>query len=264
MASDTGGTRVRDGIHQVFGIPIWNQSLEAATQETVDVAARGERRSIYFVNAHCVNVAARNPDYYAVLKSGGRVYADGSGLAIASFLCGDPLHDNVNGTDMFPLLCEAAAARGIPIALLGAAPGVASTCAANMKTRFPGLDVAFVEDGYFDRSREGELIDRLNRSGAKILLVAFGVPLQELWIHHHANQIQVPVLLAVGGLFDFYSGLRRRAPWILRKTGMEWTFRLMQEPKRLFGRYIFGNPEFLLRAAWLRFKGKDRLAFYLK
>ncbi len=246
-------------IHRLFGISIWDETLKDATRAILEAAQSGERRTVYFVNAHCINVAVRNPDYLDALKKVDRAYADGSGLAIAARLAGSPLRDNVNGTDMFPLLCEYAARENIPIALLGAKPGIAVRCAENMKARFQGLQFSFVEHGYFDRSEEAEMIQRLNASGAKILLVAFGVPFQELWIQRNAAILKAPVLLAVGGLFDFYSGLRVRAPLLLRKTGFEWVYRLAQEPMRMFVRYVIGNPLYLSRIFFLRLKGKKYL-----
>jgi N-acetylglucosaminyldiphosphoundecaprenol N-acetyl-beta-D-mannosaminyltransferase len=244
---------------QLFGLTIENVTLAAATRSVIDDAERVRRRLVFFVNAHCVNVAARNAEYLHALQHAGRLFADGSGLALASRLAESPLADNVNGTDMFPLLCEEAARRKLPIALLGAEPGVVDRCAANMRQRCPKLQIAWTHHGYFSPEQEPGLLESLNRSGARVLLVALGVPRQELWLTRCAPQIETPVQMAVGGLFDFYSGRRLRAPAVLRRAGLEWTFRLAQEPRRLFGRYIMGNPVFLARAMRLRVEGREAL-----
>lgn len=243
---------------RIFGLPIANVTLENATNTIISAAQRNEKRHVFFVNAHCVNVAAQDKEYLQTLQSIDGIYPDGSGLALAAKLLGSKLVDNPNGTDLFPMLCERAAADGVPIAFIGAKPGVAEECARRMTERFPALKVVCTEHGYFNRTEERQVIERLNASGAKILLVAMGVPAQELWISRCSPKLSIPVLIAVGGLFDFYSGRRHRAPLILRKTGMEWTFRLAQEPVRLFKRYILGNPLFIART--LRMRMSDSLS----
>lgn len=243
---------------RIFGLPIANVTLDNAAETIISAAKRNEKRHVFFVNAHCVNVAAQDKEYLQTLQSIDGIYPDGSGLALAAKLLGSKLVDNPNGTDLFPLLCERAAAEGVPIAFIGAKPGVAEECARRMIARYPGLKVVATEHGYFNRTEERQVIERLNASGAKILLVAMGVPAQELWISRCSPKLTIPVLIAVGGLFDFYSGKRQRAPLILRKTGMEWTFRLAQEPVRLFKRYIVGNPLFIART--LRMQMFDSLS----
>ena len=106
----------------------------------------------------------------------------------------------------------------------------------------------WVEDGYLSSDAEDVKLAELNTSGARLLLVAKGVPAQERWIAAHAARLTVPVILGVGALFDFYSGTVPRAPPLVRKLRMEWAYRLLQEPRRLFRRYVLGNPEFIARA----------------
>lgn len=239
----------------LFGLPISNVSLEEASAGLVKAAKEGLRRQVFFVNAHCVNVAARDRGYLDVLRGAHLLYADGSGMRLAARLAGQRLRDNVNGTDLFPLLCRDAAAAGMGIALLGARPGVAERCAENMRRRFPGLRVVWTHHGYLKDEEVPALIASLNASGAGLLFVAMGVPAQELWIARHAGALQAPVLLAVGALFDFYSGEVSRAPVFMRKLGLEWMYRLLLEPRRMFARYVLGNPTFVLRALLRRTKG---------
>jgi N-acetylglucosaminyldiphosphoundecaprenol N-acetyl-beta-D-mannosaminyltransferase len=177
-------------------------------------------------------------------------------MALAARLWGRPLSHNVNGTDLFPEICKAAAAASVPIALLGAAPQVARACAAKIEKEYPGLRVVWHEHGFLSSSQEAESLADLNASGAKILFVAKGVPLQELWIAANAGKLAPPVILAVGALFDFYSGRVKRAPPLIRALRAEWAFRLYNEPFRLFRRYVFGNPAFLARALLWRLAGR--------
>lgn len=243
----------------LFGLPIRNETLPEASASLVKAASGGLRRQVFFVNAHCVNVAARDREYLATLGAADLLFADGGGMRLASKLAGLLLRDNVNGTDLFPLLCRDAAAAGVSIALLGARPGVAQRCGENMARRFPGLRVAFTHHGYLGDADVPALIHDLNESGAGLLFVAMGVPAQELWIARHAEALRIPVLLGVGALFDFYSGEVSRAPVFLRKLGLEWVYRLMLEPRRMFARYILGNPVFVLRALLRRMRGRDAL-----
>jgi N-acetylglucosaminyldiphosphoundecaprenol N-acetyl-beta-D-mannosaminyltransferase len=235
-----------------MGLRFWDTGLDSAAHFLVQAAASGQRLQVYFVNAHCVNVAARDASYANLLKGAPFLFADGAGMALAARLAGDALANNVNGTDLFPRICAAAAAASVPLAFLGARPGVARQCAIQMERTYPGLKVVWVEDGYLSSEAEEQKLADLNASGARLLFVAKGVPMQERWMAEHAARVAAPVILGVGALFDFYSGAVARAPQLLRSLRMEWAYRLAQEPRRLFRRYVFGNPEFVARAVLWR------------
>lgn len=248
-----------DDFIPLFGLPIRNSTLPETAAMLVTDAQAGTRRQVNFVNAHCVNVAARDKNYLAALTGSDLLFADGSGMRLAARLAGLDLRDNVNGTDLFPLLCQAAAAAGVGVALLGARPGVAQRCGDNMMQRYPGLKVVWSHHGYLKDMDQSALLESVNASGAGLLFVAMGVPMQELWIARHANGLRVPVLLGVGALFDFYSGEVSRAPALVRKLGMEWVYRFLLEPRRMFSRYILGNPLFIGRALIRRAMGRQTL-----
>jgi len=230
-----------------FGIPIVNTTMDEAVDWILAEAAGSRRRLMAFVNPDCLNIAWKHAEYHAVLAHADRVLPDGIGIHLGCRMLGQALKANVNGTDMFPLLCEAAAREGISIYLLGARPGVARAAASNMVARYPDLKVAGARDGYFELDDEKAVVDEINESGARILLVAFGAPRQELWLKRWRDQLAPPVCMGVGGLFDFYSGRIPRAPVWMREMGLEWVFRLMQEPGRMWRRYVIGNPLFLHR-----------------
>ncbi len=237
-----------------MGLRYWDVDLAHVARFIVDKAVAGERLQVFFVNAHCVNVAARDPEYARLLQNSPFLLADGAGMALAARIFGIRLGHNVNGTDLFPLLCAEAAARRVPVAFLGARGNVAANCAAHMERQHPGLKVVWVADGYLAAEEETRQLRVLDESGAKLLFVAKGVPAQEHWIAAHAGQISAPVVLGVGALFDFYSGAMPRAPLYMRKLRLEWLYRLLQEPRRLFGRYVLGNPEFVARALLWRLR----------
>jgi exopolysaccharide biosynthesis WecB/TagA/CpsF family protein len=259
MGRFIGSNMAQNETVDIFGLTIRNVALAEASALLVNAASAHLRQQVFFLNAHCVNVAMSNKKYVEALRAADLRFADGSGMRIAAKLAGVTLRDNVNGTDLFPLLCRDAARNGVSIGLLGARPDVAARCAETMASRFPGLRVAFTHHGYFSEADTPSIIRSINESGTGLLFVALGVPSQELWIARHAAELQVPVILGVGALFDFYSGSVRRAPLAFRKLGMEWAYRFLLEPRRLFARYVFGNPLFIWRVVVRRLRGRDSL-----
>jgi N-acetylglucosaminyldiphosphoundecaprenol N-acetyl-beta-D-mannosaminyltransferase len=121
------------------------------------------------------------------------------------------------------------------------------------------LKVAYVQDGYFPAAQTDAVLQALRESQAQLVFVAMGVPRQEQFIHQHGDALGATVRLGVGALFDFYSGAVPRAPRMLRRLGMEWLFRFLIEPRRLFARYVLGNPQFLARVLWRRLRRREAL-----
>ena len=195
------------------------------------------------MNADCINPAARNEEYGRVVRLSDLVLGDGVGVRLFSRLIGEPLKENVNGTDMFPRLCAALEGTSHSLYLLGGRAGVALDVATWIRTRYPECRVAGFHDGYFDASEENAVIRDIERSGATLLLAAFGAPRQEVWLRDHLSSTGARVGIGVGGLFDFFSGRVPRAPMWMREAGLEWLLRLSQEPRRLFWRYGPGNLE---------------------
>jgi N-acetylglucosaminyldiphosphoundecaprenol N-acetyl-beta-D-mannosaminyltransferase len=234
---------------RVFGLRFMDVTLERAAEHLVECAEADRRTRVGFVNAHCLNVSMRDPELGRALTGADVLFADGAGMLLASRMHGQGLRHNVNGTDLFPRLVDRAEVEGVSLALLGGAPGVVDRCVDALRLTHPGLRIAYSHDGFFDRASDARIVDAINDSGAKILLVAMGVPLQEKWIQDQGDRLQVPVIIGVGALFDFVSGRVPRAPRLIRALKCEWLFRLAIEPRRLFVRYALGNPMFVMRAA---------------
>lgn len=245
----------------LFGLSLTDHTLAEAAEYIINLAGDEGKHTVHFVNAHCVNVAARDKNYFDALRASSVLYADGTGMRITARMTSMSFRDNVNGTDLFPCLCRLAAQRDIGIGLLGAKPGVAQEVADNMTSQFPGLSIPFTQDGYFAEKDIKGILKNIKSAGIDILLVALGVPKQELFIQRFRQQLDVPVALGVGALFDFYSGRFRRAPVWMRNAGMEWLFRLALEPRRLAGRYLAGNVKFLGRALARRAQGSNVLQY---
>jgi exopolysaccharide biosynthesis WecB/TagA/CpsF family protein len=241
---------------EILGLTLANTTMDDAVAWMVGRARARRRTLVAFANPDCINIAQDNLPYRRVLQRADRVFADGIGIRIAARLLGHKMADNVNGTDLFPQLCGAAARNGLKVFMLGARPGLAEKGAAAMCERFPNLSIAGTRHGYFEPAETDKVIAEINGSGADILLVAMGAPQQELWLARHADELTVPVRLGVGGLFDFYSGRIPRAPAWMREAGFEWAWRLRCEPGRLWKRYLVGNPVFLARVMHQRALGR--------
>ncbi|QZA78950.1 WecB/TagA/CpsF family glycosyltransferase [Deefgea tanakiae] len=207
----------------------------------------GQFHRIAFVNPHCANLASQNPRYRGMLNAADLLLPDGSGVLLASRMLGTPLKENTNGTDLFPVLCRYWQQQKARVYLLGAHRGVAGRMAEQLLWEYPGLHIAGSQHGYFAEEDTPNIIQKIRDTHPDVLLVAMGVPKQDMWIAEHLAQLQTPVAMGVGGLFDFYSGRISRAPVWLREIGMEWSWRLIQEPRRMWQRYLVGNFTFLAR-----------------
>jgi len=157
--------------------------------------------------------------------------------------------ENLCGTDFLPHLCKKLQTTpgNNALYLLGARPGVAQKVARWITRHYPDVKIAGWQHGYYSCEEEPEVLSRIKSSGANILLVAFGAPRQDVWIHKKLPETGVKLAMGVGGLFDFYSGRIPRAPIWVRELGMEWVYRLAQEPRRMWRRYVLGNGLFLIR-----------------
>jgi len=231
----------------IAGIRLLNLGMDELVAAIDAAVASGTRTQIAFVNPACVNIAAADPLYRATLAHADWVCPDGIGMMIAGRILGRPIRQNLNGTDLFPRLCATAAHHGHRIYLLGARPGVAEAVSRWARGRFPTLRIAGTRSGYFDAANTDEVVAEIRDSGADILLVAMGVPHQDLWLRHNLKRTGATVGIGVGGVFDFYSGRIPRAPLWLREIGGEWVWRLLQEPHRMWRRYLVGNAVFIWR-----------------
>jgi N-acetylglucosaminyldiphosphoundecaprenol N-acetyl-beta-D-mannosaminyltransferase len=171
-------------------------------------------------------------------------------VRLAGKLFNRNIRQNVNGTDLFPELCAAAEKMGLSFYLLGGRAGIAERVAEWMTARHPRLRVAGWRDGYFSSGELPSVLAGIRASRAEILLVAMGAPTQEKWLRQNLPDTGARLGIGVGGLFDFYSGRMPRAPIWMREIGMEWVYRFLQEPERMWRRYLVGNAVFLARVLW--------------
>jgi exopolysaccharide biosynthesis WecB/TagA/CpsF family protein len=246
-----GGTRSgAPAAAELFGIGLNDTTVADASRDLVEAARTGRRARVVFANAHVINEVATRSGYGRIVATADRVFADGSGMALAARLAGTPLRDNVNGTDLFPRLAADAAATGQTIFLLGGRPGTADAARNRMEGFGLGASIVASHHGFFEPGSTGEdaAIAAANASGASIVLVGMGVPLQDEWIARMGDRLAAPVRIGVGGLFDYFAGNVSRAPHVFRVIGCEWMWRLVLEPRRMAKRYLLGNALFMTRA----------------
>ena len=199
----------------------------------------GRSIELFFLNAHCFNLAQKDREYFDILNSCDYLLNDGIGIKIASKIEKLVLKKNLNGTDFIPEIAEMASKKGYKIFLLGAKDGIAEEAAVKLKEKFEGLQIAGVHSGY---GLDDSVLEMINNSKADILIAGMGVPMQEKWIRENKSKLgSVKLFVGGGAILDFLSQRIRRAPLFMRKFGLEWVFRLCLEPGRLWRRYLVGN-----------------------
>ncbi|MFQ5749770.1 MAG: WecB/TagA/CpsF family glycosyltransferase [Planctomycetota bacterium] len=246
---------------RILGIRIHNLTMEESLQAILSRLDRPGAGQVSFVNAHCANLAWKDPEYRRILDTSDLVFADGIGMQVAGRILGCPIRDNVNGTDLFPRLCAILEGTGKRVFLLGGRDGVAAGVRGWIARHHPGTVVCGIQNGFFSLAEEDQIVARIRDARADVLLVALGVPAQEKWIARVQADTTARLAFGVGGLFDFYSGRIPRAPGWMQRSGVEWVWRLAQEPGRMWKRYLLGNFTFLFCVLRERFRGLPAARF---
>lgn len=174
------------------------------------------------------------------------VTADGAAVVWASRLLGHPLAERVTGIDLMDALLERAASRGYGVYLLGARAEVVASAASELRHRFPALRIVGEHHGYFGPAEEDDVVAGIAAAQPDLLFVALETPQKELFLERHRSVLRIPFAMGVGGAFDVVAGDKRRAPLWMQRAGLEWLFRLAQDPRRLWRRYLYGNTRFLV------------------
>jgi N-acetylglucosaminyldiphosphoundecaprenol N-acetyl-beta-D-mannosaminyltransferase len=230
------------------GIPVDALTLPELLSTVERWVEDRERRTVAYVNVHVLNVAAGDAELTAFLQGVDLCYADGKGVVLGAKLVGRELPGRMTGADWIEDLAEMAVEHGWRLGWVGGEYGVTAAAARVLAARHPGLQVVEAPHGYFPRSGPGHdaLIARLNDARLDMLLVGMGTPIQERWVAAARAQLEVPVVWCLGATADFISGKVSRGPELLYKN-QEWLARLVTDPRRLWKRYLVGNPRFLAR-----------------
>jgi exopolysaccharide biosynthesis WecB/TagA/CpsF family protein len=234
-------------------IRLLNANFDPLTlPQTVDAVFRqlgtGQRGWLCTVNVAILMMMREDARLQSFVDHAALVVADGQPLVWCAPLFGRPLPERVTGVDLVDALCERAAREGKRVYLLGATGEIVAKVAHRLRERYANIQVEYA-DGYFTKDKAPVRADRIRASGADILFVGMGVPRQEEFLEEQWDRLGVSTAIGVGGSFDVLAGLRSRAPTWVQKIGMEWFYRLIQEPRRLFARYLITNSRFV----WLMF-----------
>jgi N-acetylglucosaminyldiphosphoundecaprenol N-acetyl-beta-D-mannosaminyltransferase len=222
-------------------------TLEEAVRRCEAFIEDGRPRQLAVVNAAKLVKMDADPELAGIVRGADLVLADGVSVVWAARLLGRPLPERVTGIDLMERLVGRAADRGYRVFFLGAEAEVCRQVVARYEARYPGLIVCGWRDGYFRSEEESAVSEQIRRARPDILFVAMGTPAKERWIYRHLHALSVPVCHGVGGSFDVVAGRVRRAPRLVQRAGGEWLWRLMQEPRRLWRRYLVTNLLFAAR-----------------
>ena len=198
------------------------------------------------INALKINLMNEDTELRRKVNSCPLINADGASILWAAKKLGIPLKERVAGIDLFLELVKVAADKGYKIYLFGAKEEVVQKVKNIFLEQYPSLKIVGVRNGYFKEDNESEIVSDMVTSGADMMFVAFSSPKKEYWINKYLNEIQIPFVMGVGGSFDVVAGVTNRAPKWMQNHGLEWFYRFIQEPRRLWNRYIIGNWKFVL------------------
>ncbi len=209
----------------------------------------GSREYLANVNINAINLAQHDPVFRQILNQSPVVYCDGEGVRLGAWLLGVTLPPRIVLTYWIWELCAFAAEMSYSIFLLGGSQGAAEEAAAVMGKRFPGMRIVGTHHGYFDKVGEesDRVVEMIAAARPNILFVCFGMPLQEHWTRRNLQRLAANVILFGGSTIEYAAGRKKLAPSWMSRHGLEWFFRLLQEPRRLWRRYLIGNPLFILR-----------------
>lgn len=229
---------------QILGVRVHRVGMDAALQHIEGLIRHAEPSLVITADANAVLIALEDAEFNTLMRHAALVTPDGFGLLWAGRLLQQPFAERVSGVDLVEQLTRLSHEKGYRLYLLGGAPGVAERAAQNLLTRYPHARIVGVQHGYFTEQDEPALLTQIAVARPDVLLVGMGMPRQEKWAWRHRLQLRVPVMIGVGGSFDVYGGVVKRAPKWLQRAGGEWLWRLIQDPRK------FKKVRNLPRFAW--------------
>jgi N-acetylglucosaminyldiphosphoundecaprenol N-acetyl-beta-D-mannosaminyltransferase len=232
----------------ILGTRVDTVNYDNATKMIGEWAQKRESRYVCVANVHMVMESYDHQDFHGMVNQADLVVPDGMPLVWSLRRMGEPNQQRVYGPDLTLRLLAAAAENGIPVGFFGSTPETLDLLVKNVYQQFPGMQIAYNFSPPFrpiSVEEDDMMVKEINESGTRILFVGLGCPKQEKWMAVHAGRVQA-VMVGVGAAFDFIAGTKWQAPNWMRPNGLEWLFRLSQEPGRLWRRYFYHNPRFVL------------------
>lgn len=232
----------------MLGIRISNVSKEEILNTIEAFIETNRPHAIFTPNVDHIVKAKSDAEFASALQSADMLIPDGMGIVFGSYILGTPIKEMVGGRRLVPELCRLAAEKDWKVYLFGAKNGIADLARKNLEARFPGLRVVKAHSpssNFLIEGRENEqVIEDINRNAPEILLVGLGTPKGEKWVMMHKSRLKVSVAMQVGGTLDVLAGARREPPAWAPKLGLEWLFRLVEQPGSVWKRYLIDDPIF--------------------
>ncbi len=230
----------------LLGLPIAAVTMEAAVARCLGLC-RGPRAShtVMTVNASHLCMMRRDKELARAFHGGDFTVADGMSVVWALRALGQPVPERVAGIDLMAQLLTAAGKQGMRVYFLGARQNVLAKLIERCRNQYPGLQIAGYHDGYFGPEDHAAIIEDIRASKPDMLFVGMPSPFKETWVEQHRERLDVPLILGVGGSFDVLAGFVKRAPVTFQSLGLEWLWRLLMEPRKLWKRYLATNSEFI-------------------
>jgi N-acetylglucosaminyldiphosphoundecaprenol N-acetyl-beta-D-mannosaminyltransferase len=228
----------------VLGCAIDRLDMPETVARCREIIEQGSFAQQVSINAAKVVAMQEDAELRASIEGCALVSPDGQSIVWASRLLGDPLPERVAGIDLMHNLIALAECEGYGIYILGARQEVLEAAVSRLRSRFPNLRICGYRDGYFSDEESPKVADAIRASGAQVLFVAISSPKKETWLAEYGHGLGVPFVMGVGGSVDILAGITRRAPAIWQRFGLEWLYRLLQEPRRMLHRYLVSNVRF--------------------
>lgn len=230
---------------KLLNIEVDNVSMEEALEAIDEIILKKDKSYVVTPNVDHIVKLEYDEEFKKVYKNADLILADGMPLIWISKLMGTPLKEKVSGSDVFPKICKMASEKGYKIYLLGAAEGVAQKAAENLKLKYNNLNVVGCYSPKYgfenDEAEINKIIKLVNKAKPDILVVGLGAPKQEKFIFNYKDKLNVPISLGLGASIDFEAGNIKRAPKWMQRLGLEWLYRLIKEPKRMYKRYLIDD-----------------------
>lgn len=229
---------------KILGVEIAPLTLNQVILKISQLISSKGKKQIFYVNAHCLTLATQNSEYANILNKATLVYSGGIGPIIASHILGRPLKERTPTPDFINIIFEKIQRKNQSVYFLGSTEKSIKQAVDNIRRKYPKLNIIGFHSGYFSKQEERDIVKEINHLRPTILLVGMGSPKQETWIKSNFG-LNVKIFWAVGALFDVMSNTIPRAPRWIQLLGLEWMYRLFQEPTRLWRRYTLGNIQFI-------------------
>jgi len=221
-------------------------SMDQTIEKVEEIIRRHVPTQHVVINAAKVNLIEKDSHLREIVNSCSLINADGASILWAAKKLGIPIKERVTGIDLFLNLIELANDNGYKVYLFGAKEEVLEKVKEKFEAEYPKLKIVGRCNGYFSAEEEKLIVKDMALSGADMMFVAFSSPKKEYWISKHIDELNIPFVMGVGGSFDVVAGVTKRAPTWMQRSGLEWFYRFIQEPRRMWKRYIIGNLKFVV------------------